>query len=100
MCVLCSSVGGVGHPSDYGERQDGDGAAPKDMYKRVQSGGDIPAKGLQKPAPEKPRGTFLSWLPFRGVIHPCVCGTSSSVVFSSEPNDGFCGVLFRSQAFF
>lgn len=60
MHVFCSSVGGARRPSDSEERQDGDGAAPKDMYKRVQSGGDIPAKGLQKPAPEKPRGTFMS----------------------------------------
>ncbi|XP_076458554.1 LOW QUALITY PROTEIN: uncharacterized protein LOC143292252 [Babylonia areolata] len=49
------SLGGVRSPSEPDIRQDGDGADPRDIYKRVQSGGDIPAKGLQKPAPEKPR---------------------------------------------
>ena len=64
--MLCSSDGGARHHQDE-ERQDGDGAAPKEMYKRVQSGGDIPAKGLQKPAPEKLRGMSTSWLPGHGV---------------------------------
>ncbi|KAL8600634.1 hypothetical protein ACOMHN_030290 [Nucella lapillus] len=54
--MLLSSLGGVRSPSEPDIRQDGDGADPRDMYKRVQSGGDIPAKGLQKPAPDKPRG--------------------------------------------
>ncbi|KAK7111251.1 hypothetical protein V1264_010918 [Littorina saxatilis] len=49
------SVGGARHPSGHDERQEGDGADPREQYKKVQSGGDIPAKGLQKPAPDKPR---------------------------------------------
>ncbi|KAK7111249.1 hypothetical protein V1264_010918 [Littorina saxatilis] len=51
------SVGGARHPSGHDERQEGDGADPREQYKKVQSGGDIPAKGLQKPAPDKPRAT-------------------------------------------
>ncbi|XP_056019271.1 uncharacterized protein LOC125671809 isoform X8 [Ostrea edulis] len=38
-------------PLNLKDEEDGDTA---ELYKKVQKGGDIPIKGLQKPAPEKP----------------------------------------------
>ena len=60
MCF--SSVGSAGQPTAVQDRRgDGDGADPRDTYKKVQLGGEIPSKGLQKPAPEK--------LPGQTIIH-------------------------------
>ena len=35
-----------------------DGVDALEAYKRIQKGGDIPIKGLQKPAPEKTASTY------------------------------------------
>ena len=89
-----SSVGGVRSPSEPDIRQDGDGAAPRDIYKRVQSGGDIPAKGLQKPAPEKPKGKPLNWL-LSGVLLTLLVYLNVGVYFAYFVFllSGFNGVL-------
>ena len=39
-----------------------DGADKLEAYKRIQKGGDIPIKGLQKPAPEKTASRYTHGL--------------------------------------
>lgn len=53
MLVSCSTEGKKqgSTPLNLKDEEDGDTA---ELYKKVQKGGDIPIKGLQKPAPEKP----------------------------------------------
>ncbi|KAI8796873.1 hypothetical protein BgiBS90_002050, partial [Biomphalaria glabrata] len=46
------------------ERADGDGGEDErnasEKYKKIVHGGDIPMRGLQKPAPEKTKSKLLS----------------------------------------
>lgn len=40
----------------------------KQVYREVQAGGEVPFEGFRKPAPEKPKGTFLYNLLFYALM--------------------------------
>lgn len=61
-CIVYINVNFFSYFSTEGKKQgsaplnlkDEENGDPTIQYKKVQKGGDIPIKGLQKPAPEKP----------------------------------------------
>ena len=80
-----------------------DGVDSLEAYKRIQKGGDIPIKGLQKPAPEKTASTYyhrvlshymlLFMIHINSRLYPLACcrRLRSPVEYLSVPTRGDCG---------
>lgn len=70
-CIVYINVNFFSYFSTEGKKQgsaplnlkDEENGDPTIQYKKVQKGGDIPIKGLQKPAPEKPSSELFPLQP-------------------------------------